>query len=151
MVKGTGGKFRPQDPPSILDVPLSCLPTTKCLTKARSRNKEFLTQSYFDKYDKFLSFSEFDPRSNLRKYDNILCNADPDKIVSVFLSDDQTERPDVITVLNQTALSSPATSSAFKKGIKAHRGGGLEKILKFFLCLYNLIGFFMLFLLIFSE
>ena len=36
-------------------------------------------------------FSQFVPRSKLRKYEDILYNADPDKIVCVFLSEDQTE------------------------------------------------------------
>ena len=123
MVNGTSGKFRPQDPPSIFDVPQFCLPTT--IRVSRPKKKELLTLSYVHKNDKFVSFSQFDPRSKLRKYDNILYNADPDKIVCVLLSEDQTDSQAVITVLNQTTLTFPATFSDFKKVIKVHVPQGI--------------------------
>ena len=93
MIKGTGGKFRPQDPPSIFDIPHN-VPTPKPVP--RPSKKEFLTQSYFDVNYKSVSFSQFDPRIKLRKCDNIVYNADPDKILCAFLSEYQTESQAVI-------------------------------------------------------
>ncbi len=115
MIKGTGGKFRPTEPPSIFNLPKSCLPTPKPVP--RTKKKEFLTQSYFDKKDKFNSFDQFDPKAKFKKYENVIYKAYPDKIMCVFLCEDQSESLAVIKVLNKSTLTCPATFSASKKGV----------------------------------
>ena len=67
MKKGKGGFNCPTLPPSVFNRPTSCLPTHKPPT--RKAKLEFLHQSYFDKKDKFESFSNFTPEKGiLKKY-----------------------------------------------------------------------------------
>jgi len=61
-----GGNTRPVDPPSIFDVPPSCLPSAKPLQRPSSSiaaNQE----SYFNSVDKIVSFEKFSPEAELKK------------------------------------------------------------------------------------
>ena len=92
-----GGSQRPVDPPSIFPVPSSSLPTPK--PAPRPDKVEFATQSFSDKKDKFEAFHKFDPKKELmRKYPNVVYCTYPDKIMCIFLSNNDTECQTIIYV-----------------------------------------------------
>lgn len=117
MVKVAGGYTRPQTPPSIFDVPLSCLPTPK--PKPRSAKVEFAHQQAFDKKDKFNAFMNFTPEKELsKKYKGLVLHRTEKELVCIFMNTDFTASNVVITVYSKSTLMSPATISAFKRGVK---------------------------------
>ena len=63
MIKLPGGSTRPAVPPSIFNVPSSCLPTAK--PPPRSTNVQDQQLKYFLKKDKIASFFEFSPDKEL--------------------------------------------------------------------------------------
>ena len=116
MVKVKGGSFRPACPPTVFDVPRSCLPTSK--PAARKAKVEFSTQAFFDSKDIFKSFDEFSPRKELcRKYSNVLFFSSHEKFVAVFMKEDFSESAAVISVLNKRTMCCPVTFSATKQGV----------------------------------
>ena len=60
MVTLRGGVLRPADPPSIFNVPKSCLPTPKL--QPRPDEVEYVTKAYFDQIDLFNSYEQFLPK-----------------------------------------------------------------------------------------
>ena len=117
MEKVRGGSLRPVAPPSVFNVPKSCVPTSK--PTPRKVRPGFCNVAVFDQRDKFSSFSEFDPLKELRKkYKHFLYFSSTEKVQCVFLSADETESDFIITVCNEKTLVHPAIFVAFKKGVK---------------------------------
>ena len=112
-----GGSTRPTVPPSIFNVPSSCLPTPKPVSRADK--VEFANQEFFDKKDKFNSFSEFRPQKELKKrYDRWLYDLCDDEHVFAFMTQKYRESWLVITVTNKKVLCSPVVFCAYKRGIE---------------------------------
>ena len=112
-----GGISHPKLPPSIFNVPQSCLPTPK--PPPRKPKMEYSQQSHFDNKDKFETFTSFSPKKELhKKYNNVMCTDDMDKPVFVFMDDDLTKSLFVVKVYNEPTLLSPVTIRAFKNGLE---------------------------------
>lgn len=125
MKKLPGGSSRPISPPSIFNVPSSCLPTSK--PKPRTAKKEDRQLNYFLQKDKLTSLSAFSPEKDLnKKYDNLIISRDDNKLVCVFMRQDYQESELTIIVENKATLCSPLTLTAFKDGIRVP----LSKILR---------------------
>ena len=117
MVKLRGGQTRPLLPPSIFDVPSSSLPTPK--HPPRPPKVEFALQNYFDSNDKITSFDLFFPEKQmLQKYPNVLSKRKAEKILFIFLTEDDCKADLIVSVTNQKTLCSPLTFSAIKEGNK---------------------------------
>ena len=85
-----GGITGPKLPPSIFNVPQSCLLTPK--PPPRQPKTEYSQQSHFDNKDKFDTFTSFSPKKELhKKYNNELCFDDMHKAVFVFMDYDLTK------------------------------------------------------------
>lgn len=120
MVKIPGGSTRPTQPPSIFDVPISCLPTPK--PPPRPSKQEDKQLQHFLKKDKITSFTDFVPEKELRKYDNILISRTDDRFVCLFMSKDFTKCESTIIVENKATLCSPLILTAYKKEIRVPLG-----------------------------
>lgn len=121
MVTIPGGSTRPAVPPSIFDVPPSCLPSPK--PAPRPPKVEDKQLEYFLKKDKITSFVEFQPEKELGKlYENIVFHRTEDKFICIFMSSNFTESYITIIVSNKPTLCSPLTMSAFKNGISVPLG-----------------------------
>ena len=66
MVTISGGSTRPVSPPSIFDMPSSCLPSPKPAPR-QSTVEELLNYLKYFLYDKILSFATFRPDNELQK------------------------------------------------------------------------------------
>ena len=111
-----GGVTRPVCPPSIFNVPSSCLPTPK--PTPRPTKNEDKQLDYFNKQDKIQSFVEFEPNKELqKKYDNILISKNKNEYVCVFMTPDFKESFLSVIVHNKKTLCAPLTLSAFKNGL----------------------------------
>ena len=85
MTKLPGGSTRPAVPPSIFNVPSSCLPTPH--PPPRSTNQEDQQLKYFLKKDMITSLSEFFPDKELqKKYENVIITRPTDKFICVFMT-----------------------------------------------------------------
>jgi hypothetical protein len=112
MIKTRGGRH-PAVPPSIFDVPKSCLPTPA--PPLRSEKPEFALQNHFDKKDIFKSFSHFSPKKELvNKYKNIMFSESEEHIYCVFMDENFTGSKFVVKVTNKPTLVCPVTFSAVK-------------------------------------
>ena len=121
MVTIPGGSTRPVSPPSIFDVPSSCLPSPK--PAPRQPTVEDQQLNYFLKKDKILSLATFRPDKELHKtYKNIIISRTEEKFVCLFMQSDFSESNLTIIVHNKSTLCSPLTFSAFKNGVSVPLG-----------------------------
>ena len=121
MVKLPGGFTRPAIPPSVFNVPSSCLPTAK--PTLRSTNQEDRQLNYFLKKDRITSLSEFFPDKDLlKKYDNVIIYRPNGKFISVFMKEEFQTCKLTVIVEDKRTLCSPLTLSAFKDGIRVPLG-----------------------------
>jgi len=112
-----GGSTRPTCPPSLFDVPISCLPTPK--PSPRPDKKEDNQLDYFLKKDRITSFSDFEPFKELeKKYENIMMSKNENEFLCMFMKPDFTESYLSIIVHNKNTMCAPTTLSAYKNGIK---------------------------------
>ena len=117
MVKVKGGNVRPATPPSIFNVPPSCLPTPK--PQPRKAKEEFFHQSLFDKKDVIASFAKFFPEKELKqKYDNVICSRTNERFMCFFLNKKNTGVSIVINFDRKSSLCSSMTFSTFKRNVK---------------------------------
>ena len=137
-----GGYKRPLDPPSIFNVPPSCLPTPKPQPRpAKDENKNL--DIFFQK-DKITDFKRFNPDKQLikickEKNKNLIITRPTDKFVCLFMSSDFSECEGSIVVHNKSTLCSPLIVEAFQKGIRVstlsqilHPNNGLSTYSQFF-------------------
>lgn len=136
-IKLPGGSTRPAVPPSIFDVPPSCLPTTK--PPPRQTNVEDQQLNHFLKKDKIASFSEFAPEKQLlKKYDNLITSRSADKLVCAFMTKEYEECKLTVIVENKPTLCSPLIFTAFRNGVRVPLGkilnpnNGLSSYSQFF-------------------
>ena len=81
---------RPVSPPSIFDVPSSCLPSPK--PAPRQPTVEDQQLSYFLREDTILSFATLRPDKELNKpYKNIIISLTLDKVLCLFMQSDFSE------------------------------------------------------------
>lgn len=139
MVKIPGGSTRPTCPPSIFNVPSSCLPTKK--PAPRPPKVEDQQLKYFQSKDRITLFADFLPERQLKKkYDNenVMLSRCDERFVCVFMSKDYSESRFSIIVHNKSTLCSPLTLQAFKDGVSVPFGkilnpnNGLSSISQFF-------------------
>lgn len=115
-IKLPGGFTRPATPPSIFNVPRSCLPSPKPAPRKPKQQDEQL--KYFLKKDLIHSFRDFSPDKDLKKkYDNVIIHRSDEKFVCIFMTKDFQESHLTVIVWNKATLCSPLTLSAFKNGI----------------------------------
>ena len=82
-----GGSTRPSLPPSVFNVPPSCLPTPK--VPPRKRKDEDRVLNHFKSKDTISSFDIFAPEKELKKkYDNELISRKQDTIAFIIMSKD---------------------------------------------------------------
>ena len=119
MVTIPGGSTRPVSPPSIFDVPSSCLPSPKPAPRQSTVEDLLNDLKYFLK-DKILSFATFRPDKELHKtYKNIIITRTVDKCVCLFMQSDFSES-NLINIAHKSTLCS--TFSAFKNGVSVSLG-----------------------------
>ena len=126
MMKIPGGSTRPVEPPSIFDVPPSCLPSQKF--KPRPPKDENRHLNNFNAKDKIISFDKFLPEKEIRKKykeETMILSRKTDKLVVLFMTADYSEVLSSVIVYNKRTLCSPLVVSAFKDGT----GIALGKIL----------------------
>ena len=146
-----GGHTRPTLPPSIFNVPDSCLPTPK--PEPRKPQKEDVQLQYFLKHDKIPSFDEFLPdkqkemKELKKKYGNILTSRSDDKFVCIFMTKNYSESAATIIVHNTATLCSPLILEAFKDGISVplskilNPNNGLSYYSQFFEAVNSVLNF----------
>ncbi|GFR79412.1 coiled-coil domain-containing protein 108 [Elysia marginata] len=121
MIKIPGASTRPVSPPSIFDVPLSCLLTPK--PAPRQPKVEDKQLNFFLQKDNIKSFIEFQPGKELTKmYENIVISRTVDKFVCIFMENDFCASYLTIIVHNKSTLCSPLTFYAFKNGVSVPLG-----------------------------
>ncbi|KAF2358621.1 hypothetical protein FHG87_010629 [Trinorchestia longiramus] len=108
--------LRPEIPPSIFNVPASCLPSPKPAPRpAKVENQQ---PRYFLQKDKITSFNAFKPERNLQKqYENLIISRSKERLVCLFMTDNFSECSLFVIFENKPTLCSPLTFSAFKNGI----------------------------------
>lgn len=117
MVKMPGGKCRPALPPTLFNVPRSCIPTPK--PPPRMAKVEFVQQSSFDKKDIIKSLDAFKPDMALKKeYSNCIINRDDNRLSCVFLNESLSNTICLIHVVKQATMCSSLTFYAYKGGFK---------------------------------
>ena len=122
MVTIPGGSTRPVSPPSIFDVPSSCLPSPKPAPRQSTVEDLLNYLKYFLK-DNILSFATFRPDKELPKiYKNIIITRTLDKFVCLFMQSDFSESILINIVHNKSTLCSPLTFSVFKNGLSVPLG-----------------------------
>ena len=126
MVTIPGGSTRLVSPPSIFDVPSSCLPSPKP-APCQSTVEDLLNYLKNFLKDKILSFATFRPDKELHKtYKNIIrsITLTVDKFVCLFMQSDFSESNLINIVHNKSTLCSPLslTFSAFKNGVSVPLG-----------------------------
>ena len=115
FVNIAGGSTRPGVPPTIFNVPPSCLPTSK--PPPRPQKAQFGMQNHFDKNDIFSSFAEFSPRKELlKKYKNILFIHLEQSLICLFTTSDFSQCLAVVIVKDCPTMCCPVTFTGFKKG-----------------------------------
>ncbi|KAF2361106.1 Zinc finger C3HC4 RING-type [Trinorchestia longiramus] len=116
LIKLRGGSMRPEIPPSIFNVPASCLPSPK--PAPRPAKVEDQQLRYFLHKDKITSFDAFKPERNLQKqYENLIISRSKERLVCLFMTDYFSERRLSVIIENKPTLCSPLTFSAFKNCI----------------------------------
>jgi hypothetical protein len=123
VVKLPGGSTRPSIPPSVFNVPTSCLPTPK--PSPRRVKVEDQQLKYFLQKDTISSLATFNPDKDLQKNyseSNLIISRSNERFVCVVMSEDFHECKLSILVENKPTLCSPLTLSAFKNGISVPLG-----------------------------
>ncbi|KAF2346986.1 Zinc finger C2CH-type [Trinorchestia longiramus] len=135
LIKLHGGSMRPEIPPSIFNVPASCLPSPK--PAPRPAKVEDQQLRYFLQ-DKITSFDAFRPERNLPKqYKNLIISRSKERHVCLFMTDNFSECSLSLIVKNKPTLCSPLTLSAFKNGSSVplfktlHPNNGLRSYTQF--------------------
>ena len=145
MIKIAGGSTRPAIPPSIFDVPKSCLPTPK--PSPRPAKDENRLSKLFHSKDCIPSFDSFDPTKHLeQKYSNLICSRSSDRFTCLFMSEDFHECLISVVVDNKKTLCSPLTFSASRDGIKVpvpilNPNNGLASYSQFFEAVHFVVNF----------
>ncbi|KAF2361028.1 hypothetical protein FHG87_008212 [Trinorchestia longiramus] len=89
LIKLHGGFMRPEIPPSIFNVPASCLPSPKaapCPAKVEHQQLRYFLQK-----DMITSFDAFKPERNLQKqYKNLIISRSKERLVCLFMTDNFT-------------------------------------------------------------
>ncbi|KAF2356895.1 hypothetical protein FHG87_012349 [Trinorchestia longiramus] len=86
LIKLHGGSMRLEIPPSIFNVPASCLPSPK--PAPRPAKVEDQQLRYFLQKDKITSFDAFKPERNLQKqYKNLIISRSKESLVCLFITD----------------------------------------------------------------
>jgi hypothetical protein len=98
MLKLPGGNTRPAEPPSIFNVPPSCMPIPR--PPPRKPKVEFLQQASFDKADIITSFDSFSPKLLAKRYDNVITSKGADSLICIFMNEDSSDSTSVIQVIN---------------------------------------------------
>ena len=126
LVKVPGGT-RPAVPPSIFDVPTSCLPTSKSRRRTDVSNIEARQLEYLKAKDEVTTFAAFQPEKELKKlYKNIIFSRTDDRLVCVFMTDDYSDSVLSVVVEDKATLTSPLSLKAFKSGIRVPLGNYLH-------------------------
>ncbi|KAF2366014.1 Zinc finger C2CH-type [Trinorchestia longiramus] len=116
LIKLRGGSMRPGIPPSIFNVPASCLPSPKLTPHPAKVEDQQLR--YFLQKDKITSFDTFKPEHNRQKqYKNLIISRSKERLVCLFMTDNFSECSLSVIVENKPTLCSPLTLSVFKNGI----------------------------------
>ncbi|KAL8597399.1 hypothetical protein ACOMHN_022308 [Nucella lapillus] len=119
-VKIPGGT-RPANPPSIFDVPASCLPTPK--PSPRRSIQEDRQLEYFLKKDKIPSMEHFHPEKELKeKYVNVVITRSADRFVCVFMAEGFSDCKLTVVVENKQTMCSTLVLYAYKSGVKVPFG-----------------------------
>ncbi|KAF2347200.1 Zinc finger C2CH-type [Trinorchestia longiramus] len=136
LIKLRGGSMRPGIPPSIFNVPASCLPSPKLTPRPAKVQDQQLR--YFLQRDKITSFDAFKPERNLQKqYKNLIISRSKERLVCLFMTDNFSECSLSVIVENKPTLCSPLTLSAFKNSISVplfttlHPNNGLRSYTQF--------------------
>lgn len=136
MIKIPGGSTRPANPPSIFNVPKSCLPTPK--PAPRQTNVEDAQLRFFLQKDTIASFESFHPEKDLQKsYKNLLFSRSAEAFVCLFMTENFASCTLSIVVENKPTLCSPLTLSAYKDGTSVplgkilHPNNGLRSYTQF--------------------
>lgn len=137
LIKLPGASTRPAIPPSIFNVPVSCLPTPK--PAPRPPKVEDKQLKYFWQKDTITSFDDFKPEKDLHKlYQNLIISKSGDRLVCLFMTENFSECNLSIVVKNKPTLCSPLIFSAFKHGISIplgkilHPNNGLRSYSQFY-------------------
>lgn len=131
-----GGQTRPSVPPSLFNVPPSCLPSEK--PKPRTTNKKDAQLEYFLQKDIIKDFKDFKPEKELAKKYDILCHRSSSKLVILFMSSSFDHVLFNCTVTDSSTLTAPLTVSITKDGFYVplskflHRNNGLRHFSQFF-------------------
>ncbi|KAF2353679.1 hypothetical protein FHG87_015561 [Trinorchestia longiramus] len=135
MIKLRGDSMRPGIPPSIFNVPASCLPSPKPAPRPAKVEDQL---RYFLQKDKITSFDAFKPELNLQKqYKNLIISRSKESLVCLFMTDNFSECSLSVIVENKPTLCSSLTLSAFKNGIRLllfktlHPNNGLRSYTQF--------------------
>ncbi|KAF2356833.1 Transmembrane protein 43 family [Trinorchestia longiramus] len=136
LIKLRGGSMRPGIPPSIFNVPVSCLPSPKLTPRPAKVEDQQLR--YFLQKDKITSFDACKPERNLQKqYKILIISRSKERVVYLFMTDNFSECNLSVIVENKLTLCSPLTLSAFKNGISVplfkihHPNNGLRSYPQF--------------------
>ncbi|KAF2348352.1 hypothetical protein FHG87_020892 [Trinorchestia longiramus] len=136
LIKLHGCSVRPGIPPSIFNVPASCLTSPKpapCPAKVEDQQLRYFLQK-----DKITSFDAFKHEQNLQKqYKNLIISRSKERLVCLFMTDNFSECSLFVIAENKSTLCSPLTFSAFKNDISVplfktlHPNNGLRSYTRF--------------------
>ena len=139
-----GGHSKPSGPPSVFDVPPSCLPIPK--PKPRTTNEPDAQLRYFLECDRISDYDSFHPESDLsKKYSNnvIFFQRNADSLKCTFLSSNLESVLILVTVFNRKTTTSPLTLTITKQGFRVplkkllNPNNGLTSVSQFFDCVHN--------------
>ena len=127
-LKKVPGGTRPADPPSIFpEVPESCLPTPKTHRTTDPSKFAERQMEYLKKKDEVKSLDAFKPEKDLRKiHKDIIITRTSETLVCVFMKEDFSDCELSIVIEKQSALTSPLTLKAYKRGFRVPLGGYLH-------------------------
>ena len=121
VIKLPGGSTRPSIPPSVFNVPASCLPTPKPAPRRAKAEDQQL--KYFLEKDTISSLASFNPDKDLHKsYSNLIISRSGERFICLVMSEDYQECNVSILVENKPTLCSPLTLRAFKNGVSVPLG-----------------------------
>ena len=121
FIKLPGGSTRPAIPPSVFNVPTSCLPPAKPAPRpAKVENKQL---RHFLQKDTITSCNAFEHERDLQKqYNNLIILISEERFVCLFVTENFSECSLSVIVENKPTLCCPQSCSAFKKGISVPLG-----------------------------
>ena len=121
FIKLPGGSTRPAIPPSVFNVPASCLPPAKPVP--HPEKVEDTQLRHFLQKDTITSFEAFKPECDLQKqYKNLIISRSEEKFVCLFMTEHFSECSLSVIVENKPTLCCPLTCRAFKKGLSVPLG-----------------------------